>query len=148
METMDATYWRERITSALVALGQEQTMVVGEPEAAPEKNGILTKLRSKAHSAPRRWGQALCVDEVLYVEFEGTQHIGGAWQATEEQHQAIRDAGWLAPGDHVPIGTPPRAHHYWLTVPQVEAELVAELFVDAFVILGADLESLTLEQHG
>lgn len=77
---MDATQWLERIASELADLGQQEFVIVGEPEdSAPEPTGLLARLRSKASrsSPPSRWGQVLCVDEVLYAEFVGTQHIGG-----------------------------------------------------------------------
>jgi hypothetical protein len=145
---VDATQWQERIASELADLGQQEFVVVGEPEpAAPEPSGFLARLRSKASApAPFRWGQVLCVDEILYAEFTGTQHIGGTWQASTEQHDALRAAGWLTPGETDPIAPAPSQPHYWRTVPQPEAELVARLLVDAFGILGADFATLTLRR--
>jgi hypothetical protein len=147
---VDATQWQERITSELAGLGQQEFVTIGEPEPTPpEPTGFMARLKSKVSPpvAPSRWGQVLCVDEVLYAEFAGTQHIGGIWEASLEQHAALRAAGWLAPDDTDPIAPAPAQPHYWRTVPQPEAELVAELFVDAFSILGADLATLTLRRN-
>ncbi|TQL70305.1 hypothetical protein FB381_4235 [Nocardioides albertanoniae] len=146
---MDATQWLERIASELADLGQQEFVIIGEPEPdPPSPTGLLGKLRSKVSkpAAPSRWGQVLCIDEVLYAEFAGTQHIGGIWEAPVEQHEALREAGWLAPDDSDPIAPPPPAPHYWRTVPQPEAELIAGLLVDAFHILGADFETLRLKR--
>ncbi|NGN92915.1 hypothetical protein G5C66_09225 [Nocardioides sp. KC13] len=143
---MDATQWQQRITSELADLGQQEFVTIGEPEPpAPEPTGFLARLRSKP-AVPFRWGQVLCVDEVLFAEFAGTQHIGGTWEASAEQHEALRAAGWLTPGETDPIGPAPSQPHYWRTVPQSEAGLVADLLVDAFRILGADLTTLTLRR--
>ncbi len=146
---MDATQWLERIASELADLGQQEFVIVGEPEApAPEPAGLRARLRSKASrsSPPSRWGQVLCVDEVLYAEFVGTQHIGGTWEGSSEQHEALRAAGWLTPEETDPIAPAPGSPHYWRTVPQPEAELVAGLLVDAFRILGADFATLSLKR--
>lgn len=148
MGHVDATPWQERITSELADLGQREFVIISEPEpAAPEPTGFLGRLRSKAsRSAPSRWGQVLCEDEVLYAEFAGTQHIGGSWEASAEQHDALRAAGWLTPDETDPIAPAPAVPHYWRTVPRPEADLVAALLVDAFRILGADLATLTLRR--
>ncbi|SDL08925.1 hypothetical protein SAMN05428985_10991 [Nocardioides sp. YR527] len=146
---MDATQWQERITSELAGLGQQEFVIIKEPEpSVPEPTGFLARLRAKSSrsAAPSRWGQVLCVDEVLSAEFAGTQHIGGSWEASAEQHEALRAAGWLTPDETDPIAPAPGLPHYWRTVPQAEAELVAGLLVDAFRILGADLATLTLER--
>lgn len=146
---MDATQWQQRITSELGELGQQEFVLVSEPEPpAPEPTGLLARLRSKASrsAAPSRWGQVLCVDEVLYAEFAGTQHIGGIWEASAEQHEALRAAGWLTPGETDPIAPASSQPHYWRTVPQPEAELVAGLLVDAFRILGADFGTLAIRR--
>ncbi|MEU0312282.1 hypothetical protein [Nocardioides sp. NPDC006273] len=140
--------WQERITAELVGLGQQEFVIISEPEpSTPEPTGLLARLRSKAsRSAPSRWGQVLCVDEVLYAELAGTQHIGGAWQAPVEQHEALRAAGWLTPDETDPIALAPAVPHYWRTVPRAESSLVAGLLVDAFRILGADFSTLTLKR--
>ncbi|GGU09680.1 TY-Chap domain-containing protein [Nocardioides albus] len=146
---MDATQWQERITSELAGLRQQEFVIISEPEpSAPEPTGFLARLRSKASrsAAPSRWGQVLCVDDVLYAEFAGTQHIGGTWEASADQHQAVRAAGWLTPDETDPIAPAPAAPHYWRTVPRAEASLVAGLLVDAFRILGADFATLTLKR--
>lgn len=146
---MDAIQWQERITSELAALGQQEFVIIGEPEPpAPEPTGFLGRLKAKVSSpvAPSRWGQVLCVDEVLYAEFAGTQHIGGTWEAPAEQHEALRAAGWLTPDETDPIAPAPSAPHYWRTVPRAEAPRVAGLLVGAFRILGADLATLTLRR--
>lgn len=146
---MDAKQWQERITSELADLRQQEFVIIAEPEpAAPEPTGFLARLRSKASrsAAPSRWGQVLCVDEVLYAEFAGTQHIGGTWEASAEQHEALRAAGWLTPEETDPIASAPAVPHYWRTVPQPEAELVAALLVDAFRILGADFATLSIKR--
>lgn len=144
---MDATQWQERITTELTGLGQQEFVIIAEPApAVPELTGFLARLRSKASraSAPSRWGQVLCVDGILYAEFAGTQHIGGTWEASAEQHEALRTAGWLTPDETDPIAPAPGLPHYWRTVPQAEAALVAGLLVDAFRVLGADLATLSL----
>lgn len=146
---MDETQWLERITSELADLGQQEFLIMAEPEPAQaEPAGLLGRLRSKVSKpvVPSRWGQVLCIDEVLYAEFVGTQHIGGVWEAPLEQHEALRSAGWLSPDDTDPIAPAPAVPHYWRTVPQPEAELVAGLLVDAFRILGADFSTLTLKR--
>lgn len=146
---MDTTQWQERITAELTGLGQQEFVIISEPEpAAPEPTGFLARLRSKASRSvpPSRWGQVLCVDEVLYAEFAGTQHIGGTWEASAEQHEALRAAGWLTPDETDPIATAPPFPHYWRTAPQAEAALVARLVVDAFRILGADFATLGLKR--
>lgn len=146
---MDATQWHERITSELAGLGQQEFVIIAEPSpSVPEPTGLLARLRSKASrsAAPSRWGQVLCVDSVLYAEFAGTQHIGGNWEAPAEQHGALRAAGWLTPDETDPIAPAPAVPHYWRTVPQVEAALVAGLLVDAFRVLGADVATLTLRR--
>ncbi|MFE6507738.1 hypothetical protein ACFVDI_07360 [Nocardioides sp. NPDC057767] len=146
---MDATQWQERITSELAGLGQQEFVIIGEPEPpVPEPTGFLARLRSKASrsAAPSRWGQVLCVDEMLSAEFAGTQHIGGTWEASPEQHEALRTAGWLTPDETDPIAPAPEVPHYWRTVPQADAALVAGLLVDAFRILGTDLATLTLRR--
>ncbi|MBC7276229.1 hypothetical protein [Nocardioides sp.] len=145
---MDATQWQERIASEFTGLGQREFVIVSEPEpSAPEPTGFLARLRSAAsRSAPSRWGQVLCEDEVLYAEFVGTQHIGGTWEASAEQHEALRAAGWLTPDETDPIAPAPAVPHYWRTVPRSEAALVASLLVDAFRILGADFSTLTLKR--
>ncbi|MGH3350233.1 MAG: TY-Chap domain-containing protein [Nocardioides sp.] len=146
---MDATHWLERITSELADLGQQEFLVIAEPDPTPpEPAGFLGKLRSKVSrsTTPSRWGQVLCVDEVLYAEFAGTQHVGGTWEASVEQHEALRAAGWLTPDETDPIAPAPPVPHYWRTVPQPEAELIAGLLVDAFTILGADIATLTLKR--
>ncbi|MFE6644983.1 hypothetical protein ACFVJS_00375 [Nocardioides sp. NPDC057772] len=143
---MDATQWQQRITSELADLGQQEFVIIGEPQPpAPEPTGFLARFRSKP-VAPFRWGQVLCVDEALYAEFAGTRHIGGAWEASAEQHEALRAAGWLTPDETDPIAPAPSQPHYWRTAPQPEAELVAGLLVDAFRILGADFATLTLKR--
>ena len=99
---MDATQWLERLTSDLADLGQQEFLIIGEPEPTPpEPVGFLAKVRSKVSKpvAPSRWGQVLCIDEVLYAEFAGTQHVGGIWEAPADQHEALRAAGWLAPNE-------------------------------------------------
>lgn len=142
---MDATQWHERIASELADLGQQEFVLISEPEPeAPEPKGLLSRLRSKARPAPSRWGQVLCVDGVLSAELVGTQHIGGTWEASSEQHEALRAAGWLTPDDADPIAPAPAVPHYWRTLPQAEAEQVARLLVDAFRILGADFATLRL----
>ncbi|MEU6136070.1 hypothetical protein [Nocardioides sp. NPDC047086] len=146
---MDATQWQERIASELAALGQQEFVIISEPSPPePEPSGLLARLRSKASrsSAPSRWGQVLCVDEILYAEFTGTQHIGGTWEASAEQHEALRAAGWLTPDETDPIAPAPGLPHYWRTVPQPEVDLVAGLLVDAFRILGADFATLSLSR--
>lgn len=146
---MDATQWQVRIASELADLGQQEFVIISEPSppAAPP-TGLLARLRAKVSgsTAPSRWGQVLCVDEVLCAEFAGTQHIGGAWAASAEQHEALRAAGWLTPDETDPIAPAPSVPHYWRTVPQPEAALVAGLLVDAFRILGADFTTLTLRR--
>ncbi|MFD7073944.1 hypothetical protein ACFV9G_07000 [Nocardioides sp. NPDC059952] len=146
---MDATQWQERITSELAGLGQQEFVIIGEPSPpAPAPTGFLARLRAKSSrsAAPSRWGQVLCVDEVLYAEFAGTQHVGGSWEASTEQHEALRSAGWLTPDETDPIAPAPAVAHYWRTVPRSEAARVAGLLVDAFQILGADFAALTLER--
>ncbi|MFJ9392451.1 TY-Chap domain-containing protein [Nocardioides sp. NPDC101246] len=145
---MDATQWQERITSELAGLGQQEFVIISEP-SPPEPTGFLARLRAKSSrsAAPSRWGQVLCVDGVLSAEFAGTQHIGGSWEAPAEQHEALRAAGWLTPDETDPIAPAPGVPHYWRTVPRAEAELVAGLLVDAFRILGADFDTLTLERN-
>lgn len=146
---MDATQWQQRITADLAGLGQQEFVIISEPEPpAPEPTGFLARLRSKASRsvAPSRWGQVLCVDEMLSAEFAGTQHIGGTWEASAEQHEALRAAGWLTPDETDPIAPAPGVPHYWRTVPQADAGRVAGLLVEAFGILGADLATLTLRR--
>ncbi|EGD40932.1 hypothetical protein NBCG_04632 [Nocardioidaceae bacterium Broad-1] len=146
---VDATQWQQRITAELAGLGQQEFVIISEPEPpAPEPTGFLARLRSKASrsAAPSRWGQVLCVDEMLSAEFAGTQHIGGTWEASAEQHEALRAAGWLTSDETDPIAPSPGVPHYWRTVPQGDAALVAGLLVDAFGILGADLATLTLRR--
>ncbi len=146
---MDATQWQDRITSELTGLGQQEFVIIAEPSpSVPEPSGLLARLRSKASRsvAPSRWGQVLCVDSVLYAEFVGTQHIGGTWEASAEQHEALRAAGWLTPDETDPIAPAPGVPHYWRTVPQAEAALVAGLLVDAFRILGADIATLGIRR--
>ncbi|WP_406024074.1 hypothetical protein OH802_00410 [Nocardioides sp. NBC_00850] len=145
---MDATQWQERITAELAGLVQQEFVIIAEPSPpAPEPTGLLARLRSKSsRTVPSRWGQVLCVDSVLYAEFAGTQHIGGNWEATAEQHEALRAAGWLTPDETDPIAPAPAVPHYWRTVPRAEAALVAGLVVDAFRILGADFATLTLRR--
>jgi len=146
---VDATQWQERIVSELAGLGQQEFVIIAEPSpSVPEPTGLLARLRSKASRSapPSRWGQVLCVDSVLYAEFAGTQHIGGTWEASAEQHEALRAAGWLTPDETDPIAPAPAVPHYWRTVPQGEAALVAGLLVDAFRILGADFATLALRR--
>ena len=146
---MDATQWHERITSELAGLGQQEFVIIAEPSPpAPEPTGFLARLRSKASRSapPSRWGQVLCVDSVLYAEFAGTQHIGGTWEASAEQHEALRAAGWLTPDETDPIAPAPGVPHYWRTVPLAEEALVAGLLVDAFRILGADFATLGIRR--
>lgn len=147
---MDATYWRGRIASELSTLDQQEFVIVGEPEEEPAvPTGLLGKVKAKVKkpTVPSRWGQVLCLDEVLFAEFVGTTHIGGTWEATDEQHEAVRAAGWLTPDETDPIAPTPTVPHYWRTVPQPECELIAELMVEAFTILGADLETLWLRRE-
>ncbi|MET8521716.1 hypothetical protein [Nocardioides sp. NPDC004968] len=145
---MDATQWHERITAELAGLGQQEFVIISEPSPpAPEPTGFLARLRSKSsRTVPSRWGQVLCVDSVLYAEFAGTQHIGGTWEASTEQHEALRAAGWLTPDETDPIAPAPGVPHYWRTVPQAKAALVAGLLVDAFRILGADYSTLAIRR--
>lgn len=146
---MDATQWQERIVAELAGLGQQEFVIVSEPApSAPEPSGLFARLRAKSSrsAAPSRWGQVLCVDSILYAEFAGTQHIGGTWEASVEQHEALRAAGWLTPEETDPIAPAPTVPHYWRTVPQTESALVAGLLVDAFRILGADFATLTLRR--
>lgn len=146
---MDTTQWQERITAELASLGQQEFVIIAEPSpSVPEPTGFLARLRSKSSrsTAPSRWGQVLCVDSVLYAEFVGTQHIGGTWEASAEQHEALRAAGWLTPDETDPIAPAPAVPHYWRTVPQAEAALVAGLLVGAFRILGADLSTLGIRR--
>ncbi|MFE3997212.1 hypothetical protein ACFX43_00225 [Nocardioides sp. YIM B13467] len=146
---MDATQWQERITAELAGLGQQEFVIIAEPSPpAPEPTGFLARLRSKVSrpASPSRWGQVLCVDSVLYAEFVGTQHIGGTWEASVEQHEALRAAGWLTPDETDPIAPAPAVPHYWRTVPRTEAALVAGLLVDAFRILGADFSTLGIRR--
>lgn len=146
---MDRTQWQERIAAELAGLGQQEFVIVSEPSpSVPEPTGFLARLRSKASrsAAPSRWGQVLCVDSILYAEFAGTQHIGGTWEASAEQHEALRAAGWLTPDETDPIASAPGVPHYWRTVPQTEAALVAGLLVDAFRVLGADFATLAIKK--
>lgn len=144
---MDATQWQERITSELAGLGQQEFVIIREPvPAPPEPTGFMAKVKAKVSKpvAPSRWGQVLCLDEVLYAEFAGTQHIGGIWAAPIAQHDTLRRAGWLIPGETDGDAEAPSQPHYWRTLPQSEAAHVADLLVDAFGILGADFATLDL----
>ncbi|WP_406030443.1 hypothetical protein OG801_18730 [Nocardioides sp. NBC_00163] len=146
---MDATQWQERIVSELAGLGQQEFVIIAEPSpSVPDPTGLLARLRSKASRSapPSRWGQVLCVDSILYAEFAGTQHIGGTWEASAEQHEALRAAGWLTPDETDPVAPASAVPHYWRTVPQAEAALVAGLLVDAFRILGADFATLGIRR--
>ena len=48
-------------------MGQQEFMILGEPEAkAPEPSGLLARLRARVSrpEVPSRWGQVLCIDEL------------------------------------------------------------------------------------
>ena len=129
------------------ALGERESVVVGEPSGEPgPRRGLL---RRRTPPPPRRYVQFLRHDGTLFGECVGSRdHFGGDWPVTGEQHATLRALGWLAPGDDDPTETQPSYPNYWWTDPSGSAVAeLARLGAGALEVLGADPAALTIVRN-
>lgn len=142
-----ATTWDEvetELASALAALGSEEFLVVGEPAPAPgPARGLL---RRRTAPPPHRYVQFRVAGEWVYAECVGSTVFGGDWPSTAEQHDALRDLGWLAPGDEDPSQTQPAYPNYWRTLPTTERARLAVLGARSLEALGVEPTAVHVER--
>ena len=131
---------RARLARELLTLGDDEFVVVGEPEpAAAPARGLL---RRRPAPAPTRYVQVRRDDEHWYAECVGATSFGGDWDVDEATHDRLRDLGWLVPGDDDPSGVQPSYPNYWRVLPRAEADRAAAMCAEAMELLGADPSSL------
>ena len=134
----------DRLEAALVALEDREFLVLGEPAADPgPRRGLL---RRRPAPPPRRYTQFRFAGDWIYAECVGSELFGGDWAATPQQHESLRELGWLAPGDEDPTQTQPPYPNYWRTVPSSERARLSSPAVRALEVLDADPGELVLER--
>ncbi len=142
-----ARTWDEvetELTTALAALEPEEFLVVGEPAPAPgPARGLL---RRRSAPPPHRYVQFRATGEWVYAECVGSTVFGGDWPSTAEQHDALRDLGWLAPGDEDPTETRPGYPNYWRTLPRAERAELALLGARSLSVLGVEPTAVHVER--
>ncbi|MFC5492520.1 TY-Chap domain-containing protein [Nocardioides caricicola] len=127
----------------IAALGERESVVLGEPAGEPgPPRGLL---RRRTPPPPTRYVQYLRHDGTLFGECVGScDHFGGTWPVTDEQHAALRELGWLAPGDDDPTETDPGVGNYWWTDPSgSDVATAARLGAGALEVLGVEPATLT-----
>jgi hypothetical protein len=131
---------RTRLERELLALADEEFVVLGEPE--PPRAPARGLLRGRPAPAPTRYVQALRSGESWYAECVGATSFGGDWDVDDATHRRMRDAGWLVPGEEHPSGVQPSYPNYWQVIPSAEAARAAGACADALSVLGADPSAL------
>lgn len=127
---------RGRLERELLALDDEQFVVLGEPEPprAPAR-GLLSRRPAPGST---RYAQLRRDADHWYAECVGATSFGGDWDVDEVTHGQLRDLGWLVPGEDDPSGVQPSYPNYWKVLPRAEAGRAATMCADALAFLGAD----------
>lgn len=125
-----------RLAEELATLADQEFVVVGEPEPPTEpRRGLL---RRRPAPPPTRYVQFGRYGDDLHGECVGATLFGGDWEVTPEQHDRIRELGWLAPGDRDPDGTQPAYPNYWRTLTPGDSADLARMGAGALAVLGVD----------
>ena len=82
---------RTRLERELLALADEEFVVLGEPE--PPRAPARGLLRRRPAPAPTRYAQVLRSGESWYAECVGATSFGGDWDVDDTTHRRMRDAG-------------------------------------------------------
>ena len=125
-----------RLETELLTLGDEEFVVLGEPEpATAPARGLL---RRRPRPAPTRYVQVRRSGGHWYAECVGATSFGGDWEVDPATDVRLRALGWLVPGDDDPSGVQPSYPNYWRVLPREDAR-------DAVVLPYGEAHDLSLE---
>ncbi|MCY7402423.1 MAG: hypothetical protein LH477_15975 [Nocardioides sp.] len=133
---------RTRLERELLALDDDEFVVVKEPESPSPRPPARGLFRRRPAAEPTRYVQLRRDGHYWYAECVGATTFGGDWTVDEVTHESLRDLGWLVPGEDDPSGVQPSYPNYWKVLPRVEAGRAATICSDALAILGADPSTL------
>lgn len=130
---------RDELEARLRGLADGDVLVLGEPQQQGPPRGLLRR----AKPLPGRYVQALRTGDQLSGECVGARLFGGDADISPEDHERLREDGWLAPGDLV--DTEPGYPNYRCDLPLAEAGLLADRQVDALALLGLEPADVVFE---
>lgn len=135
-----------RLESELLTLGDEEFVVLGEPEpATAPARGLL---RRRPRPAPTRYVQVCRSGGHWYAECVGATSFGGDWEVDPATDVRLRDLGWLVPGDDDPSGMQPSYPNYWRVLPREEAARAATMCADTLELLGVAPDTVDWRRDG
>ncbi|MFI7587101.1 TY-Chap domain-containing protein [Spongisporangium articulatum] len=142
---------RDRIRSELETLGLPEALVISEPPAyGPVPRTVWWQFwrSSKPEQLPGvfvQFGQFWAED--LMCEFVGSTVIGGSYPMSAQQHEQLRQLGWLTPEDPqyreaIGKGVP----NYAMRPHPVEVERVSAIAAESLSLFVADPTVLAYER--
>lgn len=125
-----------RLTSAIIALDLDDSLIVGE-KRKPAKKGFFGQV-VPADPKPRRYVQVTAARDFLIGEVVGAKAFGGDWEMSQETIDTLIKRGWEKPWSA-------EFRTFSRQTPLVSANRLALQFVRALQLLGCEVEELDVE---
>ncbi|MGA8846868.1 MAG: hypothetical protein WB471_09675 [Nocardioides sp.] len=123
-----------RLTSALIALDLDDSLVVGEKQDKAKKGFF----RSSSAPAPRRFVQVTAARDFLIGEVVGATAFGGTWDMSPETVDTLIGKGWEKPWSE-------EFRTFSRQTPLISANRLALQLVRALQLLGCEVADLEVE---
>lgn len=123
-----------RLTSALIALDLDDSLIVGEKQEKPRKGFF----RSVSTPPPRRFVQVTAARDFLIGEVVGATAFGGTWDMTQETIDTLISKGWEKPWSG-------EFRTFSRQTPLISANRLALQLVRALQLLACEVADLEVE---
>ncbi len=123
-----------RLTSALIALDLDDSLIVGE-RRDPGKKGLFGRAPDRR---ARRFVQATAARDFLIGEVVGATAFGGEWTMSQETIDTLLAKGWEKPWS-------PDYRTFSRQTPLISANRLALQLVRALQLLGCEVADLEVE---
>lgn len=125
-----------RLTSALIALDLDDSLIIGEKVEAPKK-GVFGRAKA-APTRPRRFVQVTAARDFLIGEVVGATAFGGEWEMSQETIDTLLSKGWEKPWSQ-------EYRTFSRQTPLISANRLALQLVRALQLLGCEVADLDVE---
>lgn len=123
-----------RLTSALIALDLDDSLIVGDQQG-PAKKGMFGRAPERK---PRRFVQVTAARDFLIGEVVGATVFGGTWEMSQETIDTLLKRGWEKPWSE-------EFRTFSRQTPLISANRLALQLVRALQLLGCEVADLDVE---
>ncbi len=123
-----------RLTSALIALDLDDSLIVGDKQEKAKKG----RFGRSSSTAPRRYVQVTAARDFLIGEVVGATAFGGTWDMPQETIDTLLAKGWEKPWSA-------EYRTFSRQTPLISANRLALQLVRALQLLGCEVADLDVE---